>query len=168
MQLAAVSDEIEHEVECLRVPINEDLAILFLERVAPGEQRFQGAALWVAEGRFSDTEIVLAADVQLHDIVDRLYLLDALQFFGPSVFLLLQLFSVIHEGLAIRPLFPFNRFFLTLQFSLKLRLLRPQLGELRLQIIKQRRLHLLNPLNLGGEGVLHPIEFVYNLVIVLF
>lgn len=69
IQLTTVSDEVNHQVECQRIPINKDLVIQLLHGMSAREHGLKRTPLTVAKCGPANTQVILATNVELQNIV---------------------------------------------------------------------------------------------------
>ena len=86
MHLAIVSDEVDHQVEGVRVSIDEIPVTFLMECVSTREHGFQCTTLHSTERGLPYREVLLPTDVELEDlVVKRLYLFDLELFLLPCI-----------------------------------------------------------------------------------
>lgn len=69
IQLTTVSDEVNHQVECQRIPINKDLVIQLLHGMSARKHGLKRTPLTVAKCGPANTQVILATNVELQNIV---------------------------------------------------------------------------------------------------
>ena len=94
--LAAIPYEVDHQLEQIRVPVDEDPAVVALIKFVPaGEHRFQCTSFYMAECGLANREVLPPSNIQLqYLILDGLYLRYLLFLFLPLILLFLQFLSL--------------------------------------------------------------------------
>lgn len=98
MQFTLVSYKVKHHVKSKWISINKHLIILGLQSMPTRKHGCQCTALILAECRLPDAQVLLAADVQLNDVVNRLHGLDPLFFDVPGLLFLNYLQPLLTYG----------------------------------------------------------------------
>ena len=97
MQLAIVPDEVNHHFESLRIPVHKNLALLLLQLMPARKHGLQRTAFDVAECRPANLEVLVAADIELQDLTQWLYLRNIRLFSFPGFALSLQCMPILFK-----------------------------------------------------------------------
>lgn len=94
IHLATISNVVNHQIECQRIPVYEDFVVKLLHNVTSRKHGLKRTTLDMAEGRSAHAEIILATYIQLENVIKGLYLLDLFLLILPGLLLLFNLLSL--------------------------------------------------------------------------
>lgn len=91
MQLAMITNVVDHQSEAIRISINKYFIIHILQLVSTRKHCLKCTTLDLAQSRLSYTEVIFTADIELDNIVNGLNVGNAVLFLCPGILFMLQL-----------------------------------------------------------------------------